>query len=124
MNLSIKSALVALAVSAGAFGGSAATAQAGDVGVWFGPRVGVGVGFGGVGVGVGVGVGPAYHGHHGYCSTHEALHRAASMGVRNGRVTHVSDSRVTVRGTRKGQSVRVVMYRHSDFCTVRSVNYL
>jgi len=125
MTLSLKTTLVSATLALGVVAGSLAPANA-DVGVWFGPNVGIG--FGGVGVGVGVGVGPGYHGYHtayaGHCSKGDALGRAASMGVKKRWVSGVSGHRISVKGTHKGQPVKVTMYRNTDNCAVRSFDYL
>lgn len=122
MNIRIASLVSAAALSLGLL----ATPAAADVGVWFGPQVGIGFGHGGVGVGVGIGVGPGYYHDdwHGHCSKSEALHRAASMGVKKRWVSGVTASRITVKGVRKGHPVKVVMYRASDHCSVKSMSYL
>ena len=131
MTLSLKTTLVSATLAFGVIAGSLAPANA-DVGVWFGPNVGVG--FGGVGVGVGVGVGigvgPGYHGHGyhtayaGHCSKGDALSRAASMGVKKRWVAGVSGHRIAVKGMHKGQPVKVTMYRNTENCAVRSFDYL
>jgi hypothetical protein len=127
---SFKTSLAAASFAIAALAGSLAPAKADSVGVWVGP--GIGIGGVGIGVGVGVGVGHGYYGHGygyhgdyaGYCSKGEALGRAASMGVKKRYVSGVSENRISVRGTHKGQPVKVTMYRHSDGCAVRSFNYL
>lgn len=127
----LKTSLIAGSVAIAALAGSLAPAKADSVGVWVGP--GIGIGGVGVGVGFGVGVGHGHYGHGygyygdyagGYCSKGEALGRAASMGVKKRYVSGVSNNRISVRGTHKGQPVKVTMYRHSDACAVRSFNYL
>ena len=130
MTFSLKTSLIAGSIAFAALAGSLAPAKADSVGVWVGP----GIGIGGVGLcaGFAVGVGPGYYGHGygyhgdyaGYCSKGEALGRAASMGVKKRYVSGVSENRISVRGTHKGQPVKVTMYRHSDACAVRSFNYL
>ncbi|MBX3572935.1 MAG: hypothetical protein KF694_11345 [Mesorhizobium sp.] len=131
MTFSLKTSLIAGSIAFAALAGSLAPAKADSVGVWVGP--GIGIGGVGVGVGFGVGVGHGHYGHGygyygdyagGYCSKGEALGRAASMGVKKRYVSGVSSSRISVRGTHKGQPVKVTMYRHSDHCAVRSFNYL
>ena len=127
----LKTFLIAGSIAIAALAGSLAPAKADSVGVWVGP--GIGIGGVGVGVGFGVGVGHGHYGHGygyygdyagGYCSKGEALGRAASMGVKKRYVSGVSNNRISVRGTHKGQPVKVTMYRHSDACAVRSFNYL
>ncbi len=130
MTFSLKTSLIAGSIAFAALAGSLAPAKADSVGVWVGP--GIGIGGVGVGVGFGVGVGHGHYGHDygyygdyaGYCSKGEALGRAASMGVKKRYVSGVSENRISVRGTHKGQPVKVTMYRHSDACAVRSFNYL
>lgn len=131
MTLSLKTTLVSATLAFGVIAGSLAPANADSVGVWVGPGIGIGGVGVGVGVGFGVGVGHGHYGHGyygdyagGYCSKGEALGRAASMGVKKRYVAGVSDNRISVRGTHKGQPVKVTMYRHSDGCAVRSFNYL
>lgn len=127
MTLSLKTTLVSATLALGVVAGSLAPASA-DVGVWFGPNVGIG--FGGVGVGVGVGVGPGYYGptyhaaYAGHCSKGDALGRAAAMGVKKRWVSGVSGHRISVKGMHKGQPVKVTMYRNTDNCAVRSFDYL
>lgn len=125
MTLSLKTTLVSATLALGVVAGSLAPASA-DVGVWFGPNVGIG--FGGVGVGVGVGhghYGPSYHSAYaGHCSKGDALGRAASMGVKKRWVSGVSGHRISVKGMHKGQPVKVTMYRNTDNCAVRSFDYL
>lgn len=119
----ISNALVAGSLAIALFTGSPASARAEIVGLWMSP----GNGIGGVAVGVGSGVGHHRHGRHyayGHCSKGKALDRAAAMGVKKPHVSGVSGGRISVRGIRKGQPVRVTMYRQSDSCAVRSVNYL
>lgn len=129
MTFSLKTTLIAGSIAFAALAGSLAPANADSVGVWVGP--GIGIGGVGIGVGFGVGVGHGHYGHGyygdyagGYCSKGEALGRAASMGVKKRYVAGVSDNRISVRGTHKGQPVKVTMYRHSYGCAVRSFNYL
>jgi hypothetical protein len=128
MTLSLKTTLVSASLALGVLAGSLAPASA-DVGVWFGPHVGIGFGGHGVGVGVGVGIGVG-HGHYpshayvGHCSKGDALDRAASMGVKKRWVSGVSGHRISVKGMHKGQPVKVTMYRNTENCAVRSFDYL
>lgn len=136
MTLSLKSSLAAAIVATGALAGSLAPAAADSI--WFGPSVGIGpIGIG-VGVGIGLGHGPfapgyyghGYYGHapyrhagaYGTCTKGEALGRAATMGVRKRWVSGLTDHRITVKGTRHGQPVEVVMYRNSADCAVKRLS--
>jgi hypothetical protein len=131
MTFSLKTTLVSASLALGVLTGSLAPASA-DVGVWFGPNVGIGFGGHGVGVGIGVGVGVGVgHGHYGthhayagHCSKGDALGRAASMGVKKRWVSGVSGHRISVKGMHKGQPVKVTMYRNTENCAVRSFDYL
>ncbi len=129
MTFSLKTTLVSATLAFGVVAGSLAPASA-DVGVWFGPNVGIGFGGHGVGVGIGVGVGHGYYGpgyhaaYAGHCSKGDALVRAASMGVKKRWVSGVSGHRISVQGTHKGQPVKVTMYRNTENCAVRSFSYL
>jgi hypothetical protein len=129
MTLSLKTTLVSASLALGVVAGSLGPASA-DVGVWFGPNVGIGFGGHGVGVGVGIGVGVghghygAHHAYAGHCSKGEALGRAASMGVKKRWVSGVSGHRISVKGMHKGQPVKVTMYRNTENCAVRSFDYL
>jgi hypothetical protein len=104
-------------ISVGAIAGATSSAQAG--------KIGVGIWLGGPHVGIGIGGHHGWNkGYYGHCSKDEALWRAASMGMKKNFVSGVSDNRITVMGKRHGKTAKLVMFRQSPDCAVKSFTYV
>lgn len=117
MNKVLKSSVVGAFVALGLVANSVQTAQAGGS---FGFHFGNGKGS----IHIDIGHHGKKYGKWAHCSAGEALHRAATIGVKKRWIQKVTHNRIVVRGKKGGHPVRVVINRHSPHCKVQNFTYV